>query len=72
MIVLLSITVAVLWILGAALTAKANAMNCHCPTSFGDFCIALVVWPGVAVMVCITKHDCGRYTVQGDDPDYHY
>jgi hypothetical protein len=59
----------VLWILGAGLITKADAMNSRAPSDWGDFCLALVAWPFVAVLVCTCKHNCA---MPGDRPDYHY
>ncbi len=62
MFVLLFITV---WIVGAALCAKADAILANIPTDVGDFCLSLVIWPIVALLIVFTKHECY-------DDEFHY
>ncbi len=59
-----------IWIIGAAIVAKADAMLGNIPTDWkGDFIISLFVWPVIAVLICREKHDCSE---KGQHPDYHY
>ncbi len=67
MFVLLFITV---WCVGAAITAKADAVLHGCPTDWkGDLIVSFFTWPVVAVLICRTKHDISD---KGQHPDYHY
>lgn len=59
-----------IWIVGAGITAKADAMLANCRTDWkGDFIVALFTWPVVAVSICRTKHDISD---KGQHPNYHY
>ncbi len=58
------------WIVGACLTAKADAMLCRCPTDWkGDLIVSLFIWPVVAVLICREKHDI---SIKDECPDYRY
>jgi hypothetical protein len=61
MFALLFITV---WCIGAAVTLKADFMFANCPTYWWDYPLSLICWPAIAVLICRTKHKCGK--------EYHY
>jgi hypothetical protein len=61
-----------LWIIGAAVTVKADAMLANYKTEWYENLVpSLFVWPLIAILICTTKHACyseGRY----DGREYHY
>ena len=54
----------ILWVIGAVLCVKADAMQCNNPTEWSDVTLSLVCWPIVAILICTTRHVVyveGRY-----------
>lgn len=47
----------IIWLLGAAITLKADAMYSNQPTNWrGDWFAALCLWWLVAICICTSRH----------------
>ncbi len=65
------IVIVTIWLIGAAMTLKAEAMLSNQPTHWGVWPLALVAWLPVAIIICSTKHSV--YTERDyETKEYHY
>ena len=57
-IVLLLSVLAAIWVLGAAITLKADAVLCREPTDYLLLPIVILCWVPVAILMLRDQHDC--------------
>jgi fucose permease len=70
-IFLFALLFVIVWIIGAALTAKADAALASKPTSYrADFIVALFCWPVVAVLILRNRHHVRWH--HGKEDTYRY
>ncbi len=53
----------IVWVLAAWLTAKTDAILTREPTSIVHFLGSLIIWPIIAIWICMDAHECigGEY-----------
>ena len=69
---ILLLILCVVWIVGAILSLKTEAMLCNQPTDWSSLGTALVFWVPVAILLLRTPHCVRHFDRINSDDEYRY